>query len=295
MTAHSLRPGDTIGLISPSHVADPEHYGHLIAALERKGFRIKTAPNLYRNTYGFSASEYERADDLNAMFADDEVGMVFFGGGEGANELLPYIDFENIRRHPKLVCSYSDGTTILDAIYAKTGLVTYYGQSPGEFDDLRDYNYAQFRSHFVDADAGRFIGNSPWVNLRGGVGEGLLLGGYTLNFARLLGSDYLPYDKTQKYVLFLEDHEKFSCLAALSACLSHIGQSGFMEHVTGMLFGHYSTTDYPELLRMLARFGEKYGIPVAHNDDFGHGVNHAILPIGRRARLDADAGTLDFL
>ena len=62
---------------------------------------------------------------------DKSVQMVLFGGGESAVEILPYIDYENIRRYPKLFSSYSDGTSILNAIYAQTGLLTYYGCGPG--------------------------------------------------------------------------------------------------------------------------------------------------------------------
>ncbi len=87
------------------------------------------------------------------MFLDRDVKMVFFGGGEGGNELLPYINFDNIASHPKIVCSYSDGTTILNAIYTKTGLITYYGQTPGIFEDLRYYDYMQFTSHFINGNA----------------------------------------------------------------------------------------------------------------------------------------------
>ncbi len=109
--------------------------------LESLGYRVKIGENIYRDTYGYLASEMERADDINAMAADDSVKMVFFGG-EGGNEPVPYLDFETIRRHPKIYCSYSDGTTLLNTIRSKGNFVTYYGQSPGMFSDLRYYDYS---------------------------------------------------------------------------------------------------------------------------------------------------------
>jgi muramoyltetrapeptide carboxypeptidase len=229
------------------------------------------------------------------MFSDEDVKMVFFGGGEGGNELLPYINFENIARHPKIVCSYSDGTTILNAIYTKTGLITYYGQAPGTFADLRYYDYMQFSSHFLSGYTGEFVSNSKWKTIKKGVCEGILIGGYTRNFALLTGSTYFPYDNSKKYVLFLEDHEKFCKLNEVSSYISHIEQSSFIHNVAGLLFGHYSTTLYTELFQMLERFGEKYNIPVAYCDDFGHGVNHAILPIGSIARLDTEKKIMNFV
>lgn len=295
MIAERLNYGDTIGLVSPSHIADPNMYEHIIFILKARGFKVKTGKNLYSSTYGYSATELERADDFNEMFSDEDIKMVFFGGGEGGNELLPYINFENIARHPKIVCSYSDGTTILNAIYTKTGLITYYGQAPGIFEDLRYYDYMQFSSHFINGYAGEFVSNSKWQTINKGVCEGVLIGGYTRNFALLTGGTYFLYDNKEKYILFLEDHEKFCTLDEVSSYISHIEQSSFIHSVCGLLFGHYSTTLYTELFQRLERFGKKHNIPVAYCDDFGHGVNHAILPIGSIARLDADKKTLTFI
>ncbi|MBQ9920916.1 MAG: LD-carboxypeptidase, partial [Clostridia bacterium] len=133
MLAEKLNIGDTIGLISPSHVANRAAYAAIIAHMEKLGFKVKTGANLYKDTWGSVASDTERADDLNAMVADSDVKLIFFGGGNGAADILPLIDYENIKKHPKLFLSYSDGTLILNAIYTQTGLVTYYGQTPGVY------------------------------------------------------------------------------------------------------------------------------------------------------------------
>ena len=125
---------------------------------------MKTGSRLYRHTYGYAASETERADDLNEMVSDKDVKLVLFGGGYGSIELLPYIDYEAIRRHPKLFSSHSDGTSILNAIYTKTGLVTYYGLPPRLFEDIDAYAYEQFSSHLVRRDAVHFVSNSTSVS-----------------------------------------------------------------------------------------------------------------------------------
>ena len=90
------------------------------------------------------------AEDSNSMAREKEVKMVLFGGGEGGEEVLPYLDYSAIRAHPKFYVSYSDGTSILSAITRKTGLVTYYGALPGMFENLTPYNKQQFFSHFVE-------------------------------------------------------------------------------------------------------------------------------------------------
>lgn len=295
MIAERLNYGDTIGLVSPCHIADQKRYEHIIFILKSMGFKVKLGENLYKNTYGYSATELERADDFNNMFLDKDVKMIFFGGGESGNELLPYINFENIARHPKIVCSYSDGTTILNAIYTKTGMITYYGQAPEIFEDLRYYDYMQFTSHFLNGYTGEYVRNSKWQTINRGVCEGILIGGYTRNVALLTGSTYFSYDRKEKYILFLEDHEEFSELDLVSSYISHIEQSSFFSNIVGVLFGHYSTTLYPELFQRLERLGKKYSIPVAYCDDFGHGVNHAILPIGSVARIDTEENTLSYI
>ena len=150
MIPDRLKKGDVIGLISPSHVASEERYKFIITKIESFGYRVKVSANMYSDTYGYLASEEERASDFNAMACDPEVRMVFFGGGDGALEILPLIDYGAVARDPKIYMSYSDGTSILGAIYSKTGLTTYYGQSPSCFEDLRYYDYAEFMLHIAD-------------------------------------------------------------------------------------------------------------------------------------------------
>ena len=299
MKIEKLKKGDLIGIICPSHIGSAEKYGHIIKILESLGYQVKMGANAYKDTHGYLASETERADDFNNMVSDKDVKMIFFGGGEGGNETLPYLDYENIKRYPKLYCSYSDGTSILNAIHAMTGLTVYYGQTPGDFEDLRHYTYTQFLTHFnVDykkTNTVEFIKNSDWLIIKhSGICKGTLIGGYTRNFAMILGNMYFKYNKKNKYILFLEDHEKFSEVATVSSYLSHIEQHEFINNVSGLIFGHYSKNVPDALIKRLERFGEKYNIPVVYCDDFGHGVNHAILPIGETAELNTNNQSLVF-
>ena len=296
MKAGRIPENGTIGIFCPSHVASVEKYEPIIGSIERQGFNVKLGSNFYKDTYGYAASAEERAGDLNELVADDSVHMVLFSGGDSAAEILPYIDYESIRRRPKLFSSYSDGTPILNAIYAQTGLVTYYGSGAGEFSDLRYYDYIQFRSHFMQGyDAKEFVSDCKWKTLRGGACEGTLIGGYSSLFGLMLSNKYFSYDKERKYLLILEDHEHFSTIGGVGSYLAFIGQSAFMRNVTGLVFGHYSVGVSDDLLRCLGRFGDRYNIPVVYTDDFGHGTRHAIFPIGVGGALDADKQTLSFI
>ena len=294
MQARKMPPNGTIGLFCPSHVADMNRYNPIIANIERLGFTVKLGANFQKDTYGYAASAEERAADLNALVSDDSVHMILFGGGDGAVEILPLIDYENIRRHPKLFSTYSDGTSILNAIYAQTGLITYYGFGAGEFTDLRYYDYMQFRSHFMEGnDVKSFVSGSAWKTLRGGHCDGILTGGYAALFALMLSNEYFKYDAGKKYLLFLEG--QFGNAGAAATLLAFIGQSAFMRNVAGLIFGHYSVNVPDDFWRCLERFGNTHNIPVVYTDDFGHGAKHAIFPIGTNAKLDADKQNLIFL
>lgn len=295
MIPEPLRIGDTIGIISPSHVAKHEDYDRFAEELNKMGYKVKFGKNLFKSTHGYSASEQERAEDFNSMISDSSVKMIFFSGGEGSNELLPYIDFDNIRLNPKILLSYSDGTTLLDAVYLKAGLVTYYGQAPeNALVNPTEYNLSQFKTNITDGKPNNFTAASKWYSLNPGSAEGTLIGGYILNFMRMVNDPKYPIDMSKSYILMLEEHEKFQGIPNLSASLAHIEQSDFMQNVKGLIFGHYSMEIYPELMERLRRFGSAHDIPVVYCDDFGHGENHAILPIGTRAVLNADEQSLIF-
>lgn len=291
MRAKCLTKKGTIGICSPSHLVDHGEFQYILSEIRKRGFGVREADNLYKDTYGYLAAPEERADDFNQMVADPDVNLIFFGGGEGGNELLPYIDYDLIRKNPKQICSYSDGTTLLNAVWALTGLETYYGQTPYLFKNITQYDEMQFMSHIVNGEAGEHISNSMWQVQTAGKAKGILVGGYARNFALLLGGRYFPVDLKKKYILFIEDADNFG-VGYVSAMLSHIEQHEFMQSVTGVIFGHSFEKDHGRLLERLKRLGEQYQIPVVYCDDFGHGTSHAILPIGRMAELDTKNNTL---
>lgn len=294
MEGKRLSKGSTIGIFCPSHVANHQRYATQIAGIERMGYKVKLGENFYKDTWGYTASAQERADDFNALVSDDTVDAILFNGGSGAAEILPYIDFSRISKNPKRIGSYSDGTAILNAIFAHSGLVAYYGTSPMSFDDLRHYDYMQFCAHFVEGySASEFESNSERKTLHGGQCEGTLIGGYTTLFALMIPNKYLKI-KEQDYILFLESHEKYGKIGLIAEELAFIEQTQFMSNVKGLVFGHYSVDTPDDLLHCLERFGSRHNIPVMYTDDFGHGTRHGILPIGARAKLDADNRSIHF-
>lgn len=278
-----LKQGDTIGIVSPCDVKLPERVELCVEPLAALGFKVKFAANAFASSWKYAASVRERADDFNAMAADDSVSLVLFGGGEAGTEILPYIDYDLIASKPKRYCSFSDSTSILNAITSMSHIVTYYGMSPRIFDYLSDYNRTVFLNTVVRD--GEYTRAGEWKVFNPGVAEGVVIGGYTQNFCLMLSSPYFSYDKNEKYFLILEDHECFSCAGAVARYLAHVEQSEFFNNVSALLFGHYSDTDESPVNEILARFAARHKIPVAKCNDFGHGGNNAVFPIGNRVKF----------
>lgn len=288
-----LRPGDTVGIISPCSLAERDKIEGTAKTLKEMGYRVKFARNLFADTWGFAGSLEERAADFNAMLADDKVKMVLFGGGEVGNQLLYDINYGLLRARPKILCSFSDSTTILNAVTHMCKLVTFYGASPRTFSELSAYNRQSFTDRLVEPT----LTHTPaaaWKTIVPGVCEGELAGGYLVNYATLYGLDRYPA-APQNCILLIEDHEMFNDPAAVSKYFANLEHRGVFRRAAGLLFGHYSAEPNPLIDAILLRVGQKYNIPVARCDDFGHGENNAIFPLGAKARLDTEKGTLTYL
>lgn len=288
-----LRKGDTIGLAAPCWAVTDSWAAPIAKGLEDMGYRVKFARNLFKSSWGYAASPEERADDINELIWDKSVRMIFFGGGEGADDVTDRLDYDAAKACAKLWLSYSDGTSILSSVWANTGIPVLYGQTPGLFPDISDYNRDQF-IRFTEGFPSGHVSESPWRCLTSGIAQGTLIGGYLANFVYLTAMGRIPPDENRKYVLFIEDHEKFSGIESVSAHIGRLEQCGILPYTSGLVFGHYSAPVNEYLLERLRRLGEKWKIPVAYSDDFGHGENKAILPIGVNAALDTERGTLEY-
>lgn len=283
MNLSYLRLGDTIGICSPSHVVDGAVLDSITGLLQSFGFKVKAGEHILCKDWGYCATKEQRAADFNQLARDPKVRMVLFGGGESSNELLPLLDYQAMAAKPKLYCSYSDGTNILQAIHCQTGLPVFYGPTPHTLLEEDSYTLEQFDA--LTSDHVPYRAAEPWTVLVPGTAHGEFTGGYLRNFALMLGCKYFTY-KQKPYILFLEDHEQFTEVGGVAEYLEFIAQTPFMSQVTGLLFGHYSDAGQPDLLGILERFGRRFSIPVAYCHDFGHGAHHAIIPIGMDGELD---------
>ena len=172
--------------------------------------------------------------------------------------------------------------------------MTFYGASVRTFDKLTAYNRQSIENRLMTAGID-YIKSAPWRTICPGRCEGVLAGGYLVNFAALYGLKYYPEIPYGKCILLIEDHEMFSSPSVVSKWFANLEHRNVFKRVTGLIFGHYSEHDNLLINDILFRIGEKYRIPVVRCEDFGHGVNNAVFPIGVPARLDTASADFELL
>ena len=150
-----LNIGDTIGVVAPSNPIIGDNIEELNRAkeiVEKSGFKVKYSKNLFSNTNGYCSTAKEKAEDINEMFADKNVKMIWCAkGGNNSNSTFEYLDYELIKKNPKIICGYSDITSLTNIITEKTGLVTFSGTNFKTIaTDETDFSYKQALNRFLN-------------------------------------------------------------------------------------------------------------------------------------------------
>lgn len=306
--ARRLQAGDTVALINPSNaVYEREPYLRAADNLQGLGFTVREAPNLRARRGQFAGTDAERAADVNAMFADPSVhGILAMTGGSGGNRMLPLVDYDLIRRHPKFLGGFSDLTALINAVHQQTGLVTFH--CPVATSEWNPFSVAQFRAVAMAGEAATLRNpvdsgdaltprNSRTVTLRGGRSSGPLVGGNLTVLSAMAGSAYWP--RFDGAILLLEDTNEF--IYRIDRMLSTLMLAGAFDRLAGVVLGAFTN----------CRPGEGFGtltldevfddyflplrVPVYRGAEFGHIPRKLTLPIGLPAEIDADGGTVRLL
>lgn len=122
-----LQVGDTVGLIAPAGIVDAKEIEAAEKSISQLGLKVKQGKHIL-DRYGYLAGrDSDRADDVNSMFSDRSIkGIIAMRGGWGCNRILPLLNYSLIRSHPKILIGYSDITTLLLAINARSRLITFH-------------------------------------------------------------------------------------------------------------------------------------------------------------------------
>ena len=257
-----------------------------------------------------SSSAAARLEDLHEAFADRTVdGILTVIGGFNSVEILAGIDYRLIAENPKIFCGFSDITALLNAVYAKTGLVTFSGPHFSSLGMLKGIDYtlqnmkkmlfedgageirpsAEWSDDlwFIDQENRQFIANEGWWQLQPGKAEGTLVGGNLGTFILLNGTSYRPAFAADT-VLFIEDTGNAD-IADFTRNFQSLLQQPDFKNVKAVLIGRFqkkSAVTREQLAFMIERFRYLEGKPVIANMDFGHSTPLLTIPVGGTAVID---------
>lgn len=288
---NKLKIGDTIGVIAPSGPIIGNKIEEMEKArkiVENAGFKVKYSKNLFSNTNGYSSTAKEKAQDINEMFSDKSVNMIWCAkGGANSNSTFEYIDYELIKQNPKIICGYSDITSLTNMITEKTGLVTFSGTNFKTIaTDETDYSYKEILKRFVDASLEIGRKGEEYKALRNGMAQGELIGG-NLSLSSIMTAGKYSINFRNK-ILFLEELGYETDPEMASNFLYYMKQNGVFEQIAGLWIGSYEHESGISLERIILDVieGEKYEFPIIKSNNFGHIETKTVIPIGTKAKID---------
>lgn len=301
-----LQAGMTLGVVAPSsQTFERSDTQRGVEALEKMGFNIVFAPHA-RDRYGYLAgSDRDRADDLLATFARDDVDAVLcLRGGYGALRTANALDRDLLARladrPPKPFIGFSD-ITVLHAILAKEcNWVTFYGPVATTFRRATEYTVAAFRRALMEMEPFDILPDpdDPYVEtVVEGVAEGELAGGCLSLIVSLIGTPW-EIDLRGKLFFFEDVHEE---PYRVDRMLSQLIAAGALRECAGIVIGEHAAcapknnTPSLSLEQVFDDLIRPLGIPTLYHLPIGHGTHLATLPIGVPARLDATNKRLSIL
>ena len=287
-----LKKGDEIGVIAPAGPVSPPEIQPGIDLLESFGYKVNPSPHLYHTNGYLAGDDNTRLEDLHSMFRNGRIKAIFCArGGYGTLRLLEKINFDLIRVNPKIIIGYSDITTLLLAIYKKTGLVTFHGPVVRELSKKRNQDLESVFD-LVSSDTSLQVNLTEGIALTPGKARGTLLGGNLSLISHLIGTPFMPPMK--KSILFIE--EKGEPLYRIDRMLTHLRVSGILEGLVGLIAGEFEDCgDVSSINQLLVDTVSDLNIPVLSGLPVGHGPENIILPVGVQAELDSERMTLSIM
>lgn len=310
-----------IGIFSPSSPASVSalsRYKRAKAFLEQKNINLIEGSLTGKSDIYRSGTPKQRAEELNELLRNPNVHIIMPTiGGTNSNSMLPYIDYDAFRSNPKIVVGYSDATAILLALYAKTGITTYYGPalvpSFGEFEPLVNDTYQFFENYFfkshslpyeipmptywsdepvnwLEKTVEKKLYKNEWVTVQEGVAEGRLIGGNVNAMYGIIGTSYFPKINDGD-ILLIEDCAKNTAIVEKNFAMLKL--HGVFEKISGIILGKHERYDdlgtgrkpYEILLEQL----DGIDIPILAEFDICHTHPMHPIAIGKQVKLDATA------
>ena len=305
----ALKKGDTIGLITPGSFIEDEGLAKAIENIKSLGFKVKLSKNI-RKQRGYTAgTRQERINDLHTMFTDSDIDGIWCArGGYGCTGLLPLIDFDLIKNNPKVFIGYSDITVLHLAIFKKAGLVTFHG--PVASSVFSEYSTKYFKKMLMSTNIPPKVYPSEYNDEKGkenvffkpkvinkGEAEGKLIGGNLSLISAMAGTEWaINYEDK---LLFIEDIGEAPY--RIDRMLIQINQNQSFNKANGIILGVFEDCKKPEdepsleLVQMFDDNMQGVSKPAAYGFSIGHIRDQFTLPMGIKAKMNAEERTLEFL
>ncbi len=297
----ALKPGDTIAISSPAGAVwddtQVEKFKDIVESLE---FKVKLGQTLKEKHGYFAGTDELRAKEINAFFTDKDVKGIFcMKGGWGCARILDKLNYDVIKKNPKVIMGFSDITSLLIAINSKTGVVTFHG--PVGNSGWNDFSVDYIKRVLMKKELVTYVypdkdDDKPYT-ITAGKAKGILMGGNLTVLAGIIGSEYLPHWKNK--ILFLEEakEEPYS----IDRMLMQLKLAGVLQNISGFVFGKCVKCDAEEpqkaflFKEVLEQHIKPLGIPAFYGAMIGHIENKYTMPIGIGAEIDAEKYTIKLL
>ena len=284
MSMSFLNKGDKIGIISCSNglsIKNKNIIEELKLNLKSLDIEMVEGDTLYAKEYNlFSGTGEEKARALEKLFLDKDIKMIFdISGGDLANEVLDFLDFNLIKENPKPFFGYSDLTVLLNAIYSQCDITTYNYQLRNLIGKFKEEQMQNFKASFIEGKEDIFNLDYKWIN--GSHLEGIVVGGNIRCLLKLAGTKYMPDFKDK--ILFLESFSGNS--AKMVTYITQYKNLGVFNEVKGIILGEFTEMERenlkPDIVEILKRVIGEINIPILKTSDLGHGADAKCIPIGK--------------
>ena len=282
-----FKSGDKVAIVCCSNGQKQAYTGkieYLEQTLKAMGLQPVLGDCIYEKESVFSGTAKERAEALMRFYKDDEIKAIFdISGGDVSNGVLPYLDYEVIANSGKMFWGYSDLTTIINAIYAKTGKASVLYQIQNLIYDCKEQQIADFQ-HTVMQN-GNELFQFRYHFIQKSSMQGIVVGGNIRCFLKLAGTKYVP--ELDGKILLLESYS--GKVAKIETYLCQLQQIGAFDKVAGILLGTFTEMEQencqPTVETLLKRIvGDD--LPIAVTRDIGHGTNSKAIMIGKELCLE---------
>lgn len=284
MSMSFLNKGNKIGIISCSNglsIKNKNIIDELKLNLKSLDIDMVEGDTLYAKEYNlFSGTGEEKARALEKLFLDKDIKMIFdISGGDLANEVLDFLDFNLIKENPKPFFGYSDLTVLLNAIYSQCDITTYNYQLRNLIGRFKEEQMQNFKASFIEGKEDIFNLDYKWIN--GSHLEGIVVGGNIRCLLKLAGTKYMPNFKDK--ILFLESFSGNS--AKMVTYITQYKNLGVFNEIKGIILGEFTEMERenlkPDIVEILKRVIGEINIPILKTRDLGHGADAKCIPIGK--------------